>query len=140
MSPTVSVGSLLLQRRMRRLATGKMLVTRLERYAFIKHKEAEQARTAYVKAIAKHELDERIYEANMSSLERRTPSFSWSVLDKRERKLRDAIEEHLRSELELMAARAANAEAFAEAESFTCLAKKASIRRLERLLLRKQKN
>ena len=114
-------------------------MTRLERYAFIKHKEAEQARTAYVKAIAKHELDERIYEANMRSLEGRTPSFSWSVLDKREQKLRDVIEEHLRSELELMAARAANAEAFAEAECFSNIAKKASIDRLQRLLARAKK-
>ena len=42
-------------------------MSRLERYAFIKHKEAEQVRAAYGKAIAKHELDERIYDRSGSA-------------------------------------------------------------------------
>ena len=118
---------------------GKLHVSRLERYAFILHKEAEQVRAAYDKAIAKHKIDERVYDANLRSLERRKASTSLSVLDKRERKLRDLIEDHLYSKLELMGARAANAEAFAEAESFSVIAKKASIDRLQRLLARAKK-
>ena len=74
---------------------GKLHVSRLERYAFILHKEAEQVRAAYDKAIAKHKIDERVYDANMRSLERRKPSTSLSVLDKRERKLRDLIEQKI---------------------------------------------
>ena len=118
---------------------GKLHVSRLERYAFILHKEAEQVRAAYDKTIAKYNLDQRVYEANIRNLERRKPSRELSGLDKRERKLRDLIEDHLESKLELMGARAANAEAFAKAESFSVIAKKASIDRLQRLLARAKK-
>ena len=118
---------------------GKLLVSRLERYAYIKGMEAKQAGRAYDRAIAKRELDERVYEAKIRSLEGRTPSFSLSVLDKREQQLRDTIEDNLRAEIELMAARAANAEAFLAAFAYESAAKTASIRRLQRLLARAKK-
>jgi len=94
------------------------LVKDLERYAWLKGKDAERAREVYGAKIAQHRVDEHIQNACWRRLEARKPSTKFSVLEKREYKMNELIRQWLFSEFELAAVGQANAEAHVESLMF----------------------
>ena len=122
------------------VSCGMQLVKDLERYAWLKGKDAERAREVYGAQIAQHRVDERIRNACWRRLEARKPSTKFSVLEKREYKMNELIRQWLFSEFELAAVGQANAEAHVESLMFKCVAKDAKIRLLERQLQRQKKS
>ena len=112
------------------------LVKDLEREARLLDQKAAEARAALVKVRAQAAIDEKVRDACWRVLDKAMakPSTSFTVLDKRERKMHSLKYEEILSCCELEAAKADSFEAHFMAKKMRGFAKDATIRRLKRML------